>query len=71
MMFAIVEWLDVDPSSVSVIPCSWLVSKDKKLRYYWCPSRADESDIKKCSDPRSDCPKYLARLLEKAGWHGD
>ena len=54
VIFAIVEWLDVDPQSVSFVSSSWLVSEDKKLGSYLCPSCTDESVIEKCSDPRSD-----------------
>jgi hypothetical protein len=68
-MFAIVEWLDVEPPSVSIVPLSWLLSEEDRLWCYWSASTANENLIKKCCDPGRDWLKYLVRLLGKACWY--
>ena len=67
-MFLIVEWVNSDPSCVSIVPSNWLVSVDNKLWSYWSPTRrADESLIKKQREPDLSWPKYEVKMLGKAG----
>jgi hypothetical protein len=65
-MFAVVEWLDFQPPSVSIVPSNWLI-EDDKLYSYWPPGTASDSVIKRRSEPQSNWPKFLVRLLGKAG----
>ena len=66
-MFAIVEWVDWEPPSCSVVPSNWLISENDKLCCCWSPTPADEVVIKKRCAPNLTWPKYPVRILGRAG----
>lgn len=66
MSFAIVEWLETDPPTVSAVPCNWQLLEDGDLYSYWPAAGESQKGIKTCCSPKKSWHKYIVRKLGKA-----
>lgn len=66
-MFAVVEWVDYSPKSVSVAPINWLLEIDGESWCYWPDRNVEKDAVRKKINPQPCWPRYQVICLTTAG----